>query len=152
MDITYLAGDIDVGRGATITTATTIIAAATIIIIAMGAVIMVLLVRAVLAPAIIIAGPLVLALTAIVIARALLLALVLTWTAVIIVWVSVTAIHICRGGEARLLGRVLPIECLDLGEELGEGGVGVGVDSGAEVVVVAAEALQDIVEELIVIK
>jgi hypothetical protein len=41
MDVTYLAGDIDVGRGATIATATTIITAATIIIIAAGAVIII---------------------------------------------------------------------------------------------------------------
>jgi hypothetical protein len=152
VDVTYLAGDVDVGHGATIATATTIIAAATIIIIATGAVVTVLLARAVLAPAIIIAGPLILAWTAIIIARALLLALVLMRTAVIIAWVGVTASHVCRGGEARLFGLVLPIERLDLGEELGEGGVGVGVDGGAEVVVVAAEALQDIVEELIIIK
>jgi hypothetical protein len=93
-----------------------------------------------------------LAWTAIVIARALLLALVLTWTAVISAWAGDTASHVCRGGEARLFGRVLPIERLDLGEELDEGGVGVGIDGSAEVVVVAAEALQDIVAELIVIK
>jgi hypothetical protein len=47
---------------------------------------------------------------------------------------------------------VLPIKRLDLGEELGEGGVGVGVDGGAEVVVVAAEALSYIVEEFIIIE
>jgi hypothetical protein len=47
---------------------------------------------------------------------------------------------------------MLPIKRLDLGEELGEGGVGVGVDGSAEVVVVAAEALQDIVEEFIIIE
>jgi hypothetical protein len=47
---------------------------------------------------------------------------------------------------------MLPIERLDLSEELGKGGVGVGVDGGAEIVVVAAEALQNIVDELIIIK
>jgi hypothetical protein len=152
VDVTYLPGDIDVGRGATVTTATTIIAAAMIIIIATGAVVTVLLAWAVLAPTIIIAGPLILAWTAIIIARALLLALVPTWTTVIIAWAGVMVSHVCRGGEAQFFGRVLPIERLDLGEELSEGDVGVGVDGGAEVVVVAVEALQDIVEELIIIK
>jgi hypothetical protein len=39
-----------------------------------------------------------------------------------------------------------------LSEKLGKGGVGVGVDGGAEIVVVAAESLQDKVEKLIIIK
>jgi hypothetical protein len=47
---------------------------------------------------------------------------------------------------------VLPIKHLDLSEELSEGGVGVGIDGGAEVVVVAAETLQNIVEEFIIIE
>jgi hypothetical protein len=36
VDVTYLAGDVDVGRGATVATATTIITAGMIIIIATG--------------------------------------------------------------------------------------------------------------------
>jgi hypothetical protein len=46
-------------------------------------------------PAIIIAGPLVLAWTVVVIVGALLLALVWTWMAIIIAWTSVTASHVC---------------------------------------------------------
>jgi hypothetical protein len=70
MDVTYLAGDVDVGRGAAVATATTIIAATTVIIIATGAIvtvlvawtiITVLLAWMILAPAIIIAGSLILA-------------------------------------------------------------------------------------------
>jgi hypothetical protein len=163
VDVTYLASNINVGSWATVATATTIIAAATIIIIATGAIVTVLLARAIvtvllawaiLTPAIIIAGALILMWTAVtvVVARVFLLALVLAWTTVIIAWTGVMASHVCRGGEARLFGRVLPIERLNLSKELGEGGVGVGVDGSAEIVVVAAEALQNIVEELIIIK
>jgi hypothetical protein len=163
MDVTYLAGDIDVGHGAAVATATNIIAATMIIIIVTGvivtvllawAIITVLLAWTILMPAIIIAGLLILAWTTItvVVARALLWVIVLAWTTVIIPWESVTASHVCRGGEAWFFSCVLPIERLDLSEELGKGGVGVGVDGGAEIVVVATEALQDIVEELIIIK
>jgi hypothetical protein len=102
VNVTYLTGDIDIGRGATIATTTTIITAATIIIIAAGAVIIiaigavitVLLARAVLAPAIIIARPLIMAWTAVFIAGALLLALVWTWKAIIIAWTSIAASHV----------------------------------------------------------
>jgi hypothetical protein len=44
------------------------------------------------------------------------------------------------------------IKRLDLSEELSEGGVGVGIDCGAKIVVVAAETLQDIVQDFIIIE
>jgi hypothetical protein len=114
MNVTYLTSYIDVGRGATITTATTIITillarailtpaiimarsfviARTTIIIA-GAVVAVLLAWAVLAPTIVIARPLVIAWTAVFIAVALLLALIMARTTIIITRTSVTASHIC---------------------------------------------------------
>jgi hypothetical protein len=114
MNVTYLTSDVDIGRGATITTATTIITvllawavlapaiiimrpvviAGTAVVIA-GAVVAVLLARAILTPMIVIARPLVVAWTAVFIAGALLLALVIARTAIIITWTSVTASHVC---------------------------------------------------------
>jgi hypothetical protein len=47
---------------------------------------------------------------------------------------------------------VLPIKGLDLSEKLGEGGVGVGIDNSTKFVVVAPEALHEIVDELIIIE
>jgi hypothetical protein len=47
---------------------------------------------------------------------------------------------------------MLTIKRLDLSEEFSEGGVGVGVDSGAKVVVVAAKTFQDIVKNFIIIE
>jgi hypothetical protein len=81
LNVTYLTSYIDVGRGATITTATTIIT--------------VLLARAILAPAIIMARPFVIAWTAVFIAVALLLALIMARTTIIITRTSVTVSHVC---------------------------------------------------------
>jgi hypothetical protein len=153
MNITYMAGDVDVVRGATVTTSTTIIAAATIIIIATRAIVAVFLAWTVLASPIIIARPIILAGTTVVVAGAVLLALLLTWVgAIIMVGAIVAASHVGRGGKPRLIGLVLPVEGLYLSEKFGEGGVGIGIDSSTEVVVVTPEALQDVVDELIFIE
>jgi hypothetical protein len=163
MDVAYLTGDVDVGRGPAVATATTIITATTVIIIATGAIVTVLLAWTIiaillawtiLAPAVIIAGALILARPTItvVVARTLILAIVLARTTVIIAWARVTASHVCRGSKGRFFSGVLPIKRLDLSKKLSKGGVGVGVDSSAEIVVVATESLQDIVENLIIIK
>jgi hypothetical protein len=47
---------------------------------------------------------------------------------------------------------VLAIKCLNLSKELSKGGVGIGVDGGAKVVVVAAKTFQDIVKNFIIIE
>jgi hypothetical protein len=47
---------------------------------------------------------------------------------------------------------VLAIKCLNLSKELSKGGVRIGIDGGAEVVVVAAKAFQDIVKNFIIIE
>jgi hypothetical protein len=109
MNVTYLTSNVDVGRGVTITTATTIITvllARTAIIIARpliialtaivvaGAVIAVLLARAILAPTIVIARELIVAWTTNFISGALLLVLVIALTAIIITWTSITASHV----------------------------------------------------------
>jgi hypothetical protein len=148
MYVTYLAGGIDVGRGTTVAATTTIIAAATIIIIATWAIIAVLLAWAVLVPPIIIARPIILAGATIVVAGALLR----TRAAIIIAWTGVTASHVCRGGEPRLVSLVLPIKSLNLSEKISKGSVGVGIDGSTKIVVVTSEALHDIVDELIIIK
>jgi uncharacterized membrane protein YgcG len=152
MYVTYLTGDIDIGRGASVTAATTIIAAATIIIIATWAIITVLLAWAVLVPTIIIAGPVILAWTTVVVACSVLLALLLSWTMIIMARSSVATSHVGGGGEPRLIGFVLPVKGLYLSEELSEGGVGFGIDSSTEIVVVAPEALQDVVDKFIIIE
>jgi hypothetical protein len=152
MYVTYLAGGIDVGRGTTVAATTTIIAAATIIIIATWAIIAVLLAWAVLVPPIIIARPIILAGATIVVAGALLLALLRTRAAIIIAWTGVTASHVCRGGEPRLVSLVLPIKSLNLSEKISKGSIGVGIDGSTKIVVVTSEALHDIVDELIIIK
>jgi hypothetical protein len=47
---------------------------------------------------------------------------------------------------------VLPVKGLYLSEKLGEGGVGVCIDNSTKIVVVAPEALQDVVDELVFIE
>jgi hypothetical protein len=63
----------------------------------------------------------------------------------------VAASHVGRGGEAGVLGLVLTVEHLNLTKEIIKGCTWVGIDSGAKVVVVAAESMENIVDELVVI-
>jgi hypothetical protein len=112
----------------------------------------VLLAWAVLASAISITRAVILAWTTVIVAGSVLLVLLLMWAAIIMARVIVATSHVGRGGEPRLIGLVLPVKGLYLSEELGEGGVGVVIDSSTKIVVVAPEALQDVVDKFIIIE
>jgi hypothetical protein len=178
MNVTYLTCGVDIGGGMAVTTLTTIVITTTLIIIAVGTIIMIVLastiiltatiilmativaivlatmieVAVVLAPAIILAWAVIL--TAVIIAWSFILArtmIFLSWASIILTRTSVTASRVCRRGEAGFVLLELTIELLNLTKKIIKCCTWIGIDSSAEIIVVLAEAMKNIVDKFIVV-
>jgi hypothetical protein len=177
MNVTYLTCGVDVGGGLAVTTPTTVIITTMLIIIAAGTIIMIVLastiiltttiimtavivaivlattivVAVVLAPAIILAWAVIL--TEVIIAWSFVLArttIFLSWASIILARTSVTVSRVCRRGEDGFVLLELTIELLNLTKKIIKCCPWIGVDSSAEIIVVLAEAMKNIVDKFIV--
>jgi hypothetical protein len=178
MNVTYLTCGVDVGGGLVVTTPTTVVITTKLIIIAAGTIIMIVLasmiiltatiiltaaivtivlastivVAVVLTPAIILAWAVIL--TAVIIAWSFVLArtmIFLSWASIILARTSVTASRVCRRSEAGFVLLELTIKLLNLTKKIIKCCTWIGVDGSAEIIVVLAEAMKNIVDKFIIV-
>jgi hypothetical protein len=124
-----------------LTAAIVVIVLASMIVVAVGLMPAIILAWAVILTAVIIAWSFVLARTTI----------FLSWASIILAGTSVTASHVCRRSEAGFVLLELTIKLLNLTKKIIKCCTCIGFDGSAEIIVVLAEAMKNIVDEFIVI-
>jgi hypothetical protein len=78
-------------------------------------------------------------------------AIFLSWASIILAGTSVTASHVCRRSEAGFVLLELTIKRLNLTKKIIKCCTWIGIDGSAEIIVVLAEIMKNIVDEFIVI-